>query len=79
MTRFKYFFFHVLLISADTDFEKDVSYSEILRNVSEIQSIIQSVQLSPCHAQLLKKHYNVFYLYWHCITIIQTSSHCNSH
>lgn len=79
MARFKYIFFLVLLIQQPLISEKDVSYSEILRNVSEIQSIIQSVQLSPCHAQLLKKHYNVFYLYWHCITIIQTSGHCNSH
>lgn len=43
---------HVLLISVDADFRKQVRYYEILRNVSEIQSAMQSAQLCLCHTHL---------------------------
>ena len=45
-------FLHVLLISVDTDFRRNARCYEILRNVSEIQSIMQSAQLCLCHTHL---------------------------
>lgn len=43
---------HVLLISVDADFRKQVRYYEILRKVSEIQSAMESAQLCLCHTHL---------------------------
>ena len=47
-------FVHVLLISVHTDFRKNVRYYEILGNMLEIQSIIESAQLCLCHVRLKK-------------------------